>query len=180
MHGAGLSAFSERKKKRRAFPKRLQELSSGVFYVDDTPTEQMRQERGDGIESKRRSDPPSENMQRWREMLAVRACNSWAWIGKQGFNEMSGVSAVSSQGSAAGQGCCVRAKIDMQCPNKCMRDPVMYRCINQPHHRHGNKFKAYPTYDFACPVIDALEGVTHALRTNEYADRIPQYRWVGL
>lgn len=127
-------------------------IEKGTFYVDNTPTEQMRQERGEGIESASRSLPIQEHLRRWQQML---------------------------EGTPEGQQCCVRARIDMQCKNKCLRDPVMYRCVvDPPHHRHGTKFKAYPTYDFACPAVDAWEGVTHALRTNEYADRIPQYHWV--
>jgi glutamyl-tRNA synthetase len=69
--------------------------------------------------------------------------------------------------------------MDMKNPNKCLRDPVMFRCIvHIPHHIHGFQYKVYPMYDFACPIVDSLENVTHALRTNEYADRIPQYYWV--
>lgn len=76
------------------------------------------------------------------------------------------------------EGWCIRGKMNMQNKFKCLRDPVFYRCKNEPHHRHGTKYKAYPTYDFACPIVDALEGVTHAMRTMEYHDRNDGYHWV--
>ncbi|XP_052165907.1 glutamate--tRNA ligase, cytoplasmic-like [Oryza glaberrima] len=123
-------------------------IKQGKAYVDDTPKEQMRSERMDGVESKCRNNIVEDNLSLWKEMI---------------------------NGTERGMQCCVRGKLDMQDPNKSLRDPVYYRCNTDPHHRVGSKYKVYPTYDFACPFVDALEGVTHALRSSEYHDRNAQY-----
>uniref|UniRef100_A0A668AN30 Bifunctional glutamate/proline--tRNA ligase n=1 Tax=Myripristis murdjan TaxID=586833 RepID=A0A668AN30_9TELE len=126
-------------------------LAEDKAYIDDTPPEQMKQEREQRIESKCRSNTVEQNMKMWSEMKA---------------------------GSEYGQTCCMRAKIDMNSNNGCMRDPTLYRCKNTPHPRTGSTYKVYPTYDFACPIVDSMEGVTHALRTTEYHDRDEQFYWV--
>lgn len=129
----------------------LQMIQQGKAYTDDTAQEQMRAERMDGIPSKHRDDSVEDNLKHFEEMKS---------------------------GSDSGLKWCLRAKISADDPNKAMRDPVIYRCNLQPHHRTGTQWKIYPGYDFACPIVDCIEGVTHALRTNEYRDRNPQYWWM--
>lgn len=121
-----------------------------LAYVDDTEREQMKLERGEGIASKNRLLSVQENLDLFEEMIA---------------------------GTDRGLTCCLRAKISVDDLNKAMRDPVIYRCNLFPHNRTGSKWKVYPTYDFACPIVDSIEGVTHALRTNEYHDRNDQFNW---
>ena len=72
----------------------------------------------------------------------------------------------------------LRAKIDMASPNINMRDPVIYRIIHINHHRQGNKWCIYPMYDFAHPLQDSIEGITHSLCSLEYVDHRPLYDWV--
>jgi glutamyl/glutaminyl-tRNA synthetase len=62
--------------------------------------------------------------------------------------------------------------------NKCLRDPVFYRYNDTPHHMVGDTYKVYPTYDFACPIVDSIEGVTHTVRTSEFNDRNDMYFWI--
>ena len=72
----------------------------------------------------------------------------------------------------------LRAKIDMSSPNMNMRDPVIYRILHMNHHRQGNKWCIYPMYDFAHPIQDALEGITHSLCSIEFENHRPLYNWV--
>ncbi len=126
-------------------------LKEEKAYADDTDQMTMREERMNGVASKRRDASVQENLVHFEEM-------------KKGTDE--------------GIKWCIRAKMSVDNPNKAMRDPVIYRCNPTPHHRTGDKWKIYPTYDFACPIVDSLEGITHALRTIEYRDRNPQYDWM--
>ncbi|MBE7089201.1 MAG: glutamine--tRNA ligase/YqeY domain fusion protein [Clostridiales bacterium] len=75
---------------------------------------------------------------------------------------------------------CLRAKIDMASPNINMRDPVIYRIMRLNHHRTGDKWCIYPMYDFAHPICDYMQGVTHSLCTLEFEDHRPLYDWVGI
>ena len=72
----------------------------------------------------------------------------------------------------------LRAKIDMSSPNINMRDPVIYRVLRATHHRTGDKWCIYPMYDFAHPICDSMQGVTHSLCTLEFEDHRPLYNWV--
>ena len=72
----------------------------------------------------------------------------------------------------------LRAKIDMSSPNMNMRDPAIYRILHVPHHKQGNKWCIYPLYDFAHPIQDALEGITHSLCSIEFENHRPLYEWV--
>ncbi len=72
----------------------------------------------------------------------------------------------------------LRAKIDMKSPNMNMRDPAIYRIVHTSHHRQGNKWCIYPLYDYAHPIQDALEGITHSLCSIEFENHRPLYDWV--
>ena len=72
----------------------------------------------------------------------------------------------------------LRAKIDMASPNINMRDPVIYRVLHATHHRTGDKWCIYPMYDFAHPLCDSMQGVTHSICTLEFEDHRPLYNWV--
>ena len=129
-------------------------ISLGLAYMDDTPQEVMQQQRQQRVPSVHRDRPIADNLALFASLV---------------------------RGDAQTQNACLRAKIDYLSVNGTMRDPVLFRYLGGdtvPHHRTGTQFQAYPTYDFACPIVDAIEGVTHALRTTEYNDRDEQYHWI--
>ncbi|KAJ5498056.1 Glutamyl/glutaminyl-tRNA synthetase class Ib [Penicillium expansum] len=129
----------------------LRIIKSGKAYADDTDKETMKHQRRNGIPSQRRDLSPEESLAHLEEM---------------------------KKGTPEGLRWCIRARISFDDKNKALRDPVIYRCNPATHHRTGDDWVIYPTYDFACPIVDSMEGVTHALRTIEYRDRNPQYQWM--
>ncbi|KJR88559.1 glutamyl-tRNA synthetase [Sporothrix schenckii 1099-18] len=130
----------------------LRLIQEGHAYADDTDQDTMRDQRMNGVASQHRDRPVAETLQIFTE-------------------EMKNATAVGAKH-------CIRAKISVDDNNKTLRDPVIYRVnVETAHHRTGTAWKMYPTYDFACPVIDSHEGITHAMRSTEYTDRNAQYQW---
>ncbi len=130
-------------------------ISKGVAYVDSLSADEIRAHRGTltepGTDSPFRGRAVAENLDLFRRMRAGE------------FPDGAHV---------------LRAKIDMRSPNITMRDPVLYRIRHADHHRTGNAWCIYPMYDFAHPLSDAIEGVTHSLCTLEYVDHRPLYDWI--
>src|SRR5262245_27730227 len=132
----------------------IQLIIAGKAYVCDLSADQMREYRGTltepGKNSPYRDRPIEENLSLFRGMRAGE------------FRD----------GSRT-----LRAKIDMASPNLNMRDPVMYRILHAAHHRTGDEWCIYPTYDFAHGQSDSLEGITHSICTLEFEDHRPLYDW---
>ena len=130
-------------------------IRKGKAYVCDLSAEEIREYRGTlteaGKESPYRNRSVEENLKLFEEM-------------KEGKYE---------DGTKV-----LRAKIDMASPNINMRDPVIYRVAHMTHHNTGDKWCIYPMYDFAHPIEDAIEGVTHSICTLEFEDHRPLYDWV--
>jgi glutaminyl-tRNA synthetase len=130
-------------------------IRQGKAYVCDLSAEEIRVHRGTltepGVDSPYRSRSIEENLDLFARM-------------KNGeFTDGSRV---------------LRAKIDMASPNMNMRDPVLYRIQTSAHHRTGERWRIYPMYDYAHPLSDALEDITHSICTLEFADHRPLYDWV--
>jgi len=129
-------------------------IRKGRAFVCDLSGDEIRLSRGTlttpGTESPHRNRTVEENLDLFRRMRAGEFPN----------------------GSRV-----LRAKIDMASPNLNMRDPVMYRILNTPHHRTGDAWRIYPTYDWAHGQSDAIEGITHSLCTLEFEDHRPLYDW---
>ena len=130
-------------------------IKKGKAYVSDLSAEQIREYRGDfttpGKESPYRNRSIEENLQLFEDMKA----------GKYQDGEK-----------------VLRAKIDMASPNINMRDPVIYRVAHMTHHNTGDTWCIYPMYDFAHPIEDAIEHITHSICTLEFEDHRPLYDWV--
>ena len=129
-------------------------IKQGKAFVDDQSAEEISATRGTltepGKNSPYRDRSIEENLQLFEEM---------------------------KEGKYADGEKCLRAKIDMASPNMNMRDPVIYRIVHATHHNTGDKWCIYPMYDFAHPLEDAIEGVTHSICTLEFEDHRPIYDW---
>ncbi len=130
-------------------------IKEGKAYVCDLSSDQMREYRGTmtepGKESPYRNRSVEENLELFEKM---------------------------KNGEFENGHCTLRAKIDMSSPNINMRDPAIYRIVHMGHHRQGDKWCIYPLYDFAHPIQDALEGITHSMCSIEFENHRPLYDWV--
>ncbi|ENW24260.1 glutamine-tRNA ligase [Acinetobacter lwoffii NCTC 5866 = CIP 64.10 = NIPH 512] len=133
----------------------VQLIEQGDAYVDLQTPEDIRLNRGNFVEpgknSPQRDATVAENLERFEKMRSGEYAEGQAVL---------------------------RAKIDMTSPNVHMRDPILYRILHSAHHQTGDTWKIYPMYDYAHPLSDAIEGITHSLCTLEFQDHRPFYDWV--
>jgi glutaminyl-tRNA synthetase len=125
-------------------------ISNGFAYVDFTPNDIMREQRHGGIENEYRNKSREWNLEKFEQMK----------LGQYDKSE-----------------CVLRLKIDMSNLNHVLRDPIAYRICSSPHHRTGNKWCIYPSYDYSHGIIDAIEGITHSYCTDEFYIRRDLYYW---
>ncbi|MBD5524265.1 MAG: glutamine--tRNA ligase/YqeY domain fusion protein [Lachnospiraceae bacterium] len=130
-------------------------IRKGKAYVSDLTAEQMREYRGTltepGKDDPNRDRSVEENLRLFEEMKEGRYADGEKTL---------------------------RAKIDMASPNINMRDPILYRVAHLTHHNTGDRWCIYPVYDYAHPIEDAIEGITHSICTLEFEDHRPLYNWV--
>jgi len=124
-------------------------ISLGHAYIDSCSQEQISEQRKTFSESPNRNNDIDDNMSKWTDMIAGKNTTM-----------------------------CMRLKAIPNSKNGAMRDPILYRYIDAKHHRTGDKFKVYPTYDFACPILDSYDGVTHIFRSKEYVERDEQMKFI--
>ena len=133
----------------------LQLIEKDLAYVDEQSAEEIRANRGTltspGVNSPFRDRPAAESLELFQKMRA---------------------------GEIEEGRMILRAKIDMASPNMNLRDPVLYRVLKATHHRTGDAWCLYPMYDYAHPLSDALEGITHSLCTLEFEHHRPLYEWL--
>ena len=130
-------------------------IKDGKAYVDDLTADEMREYRGTLTEPGKESP--------WRNRSVEENLDLFERMKNGEFPDGSHT---------------LRAKIDMASPNMNMRDPAIYRIVHAHHHRQGDKWCIYPLYDFAHPIQDALEGITHSLCSIEFENHRPLYDWV--
>lgn len=126
----------------------------GWAYVDNSTHEDISIQRKNLTGSKCRDQSVEENLELWNGMLN---CNKIS-----GFNKKF----------------ILRLKAYPDSKNGAMRDPILYRYVDEIHYRTGNKYTIYPTYDFACPILDSSDGVTHVFRSKEYVERDEQMKFI--
>jgi glutamyl/glutaminyl-tRNA synthetase len=122
-------------------------VDEGKAYVDDAAPEDVSKSRESGVETPSRSRSVEENKHMWNKM-------------KSGELDK----------------CILRLKLYMDSNNYALRDPTIYRVVHGEHYICGDTYNVYPSYDFACPIVDVLNGITHVYRSTEYAERDSQYK----
>jgi len=128
-------------------------IREGNAYVDGTLPVQIQDDKKNKRKSRFRDRSIEENLRLWKLMG-------------------------DSKSSSEVRNSCLRVKLDPSSNNGTLRDPVIYRIVDKAHAVTFKRFRVYPSYDFSCPIVDSLDGVTHVLRSTEFTDRNAQYRCI--